>query len=113
MEIWKIAKDNKLKENRYLVSNYGRLKDTKTGFIFISRSNIHKGYIQLSLFCKDNKKRRFLLHRIVAQTFLKNPNNFPIINHIDEDRQNNKIDNLEWCSQKHNMLCWAANHYKK
>lgn len=47
---------------------------------------------------------RFLVHRIVAETFIPNPNNLSIINHIDNNPSNNNINNLEWCTQSTNLL---------
>jgi hypothetical protein len=53
---------------------------------------------------KDGKKYPRLVHRLVAQAFIPNPNNEPIINHIDSDPANNHISNLEWCSHQHNSI---------
>ena len=108
MEIWRKI-NNDIIDERYVVSNLGRVKDIKKDFIYISKSKFHNNYISLYLKCKNESKKRFLLHRLVAQTFIKNPNNFPIINHIDGDKQNNNVNNLEWCTQQHNMICWVKN----
>lgn len=45
----------------------------------------------------------FLCHRIIAEAFIPNPNNYPCINHIDGNKQNNNLNNLEWCTHQHNM----------
>lgn len=108
MKKWQKINNEEI-DDRYIISKDGVVKDTITNFTYISKSNNHKGYIQLSLMCKNNKRKKFLLHRLVAQTFIPNPNNYPIINHIDENKQNNSVDNLEWCTQQHNMKCWARN----
>ena len=74
-----------------LVSTYGRVK--------------HNG--RLLKQCNSNGYRRavgHLTHRLVATTFLPNPDNLPIVNHIDGDKSNNNIDNLEWVSCKDNVL---------
>lgn len=60
------------------------------------------GYLLVNL-CIDGHKSHHLLHRLVAQTYLPNPNNLPQINHKDGDKLNNKVENLEWCSQSDNM----------
>lgn len=52
--------------------------------------------------CKNNKTKRFLVHRLVAEHFLPNPNNYDFINHIDLDKYNNNISNLEWCNINEN-----------
>lgn len=52
---------------------------------------------------KDNKTHKSLVHRLIANTFIDNPNNLPIVNHKDNNIDNNKSSNLEWCTQKHNV----------
>ena len=51
---------------------------------------------------KDGKQKSYRTHRLVAQAFIDNPNNLPEINHKDEDKTNNNVDNLEWCDSKYN-----------
>lgn len=58
----------------------------------------HSGYVHVKIFKKD-----FSLHRLVALHFLDNPNNYEDVNHIDEDKTNNMVSNLEWCSTKYNV----------
>lgn len=59
------------------------------------------GYFCVDL-CKNGELKRYLLHRLVAETFIPNPNNYPCVNHKDEDRLNNNVNNLEWCTYKYN-----------
>lgn len=59
------------------------------------------GYFAVDLY-KDTKRKRHYLHRLLAETFIPNPNNLPYINHKDENPSNNSLDNLEWCSSKYN-----------
>lgn len=59
-------------------------------------------YIQLQL-SKNGKKQPVLVHRLVAEAFIPNPNNLPCVNHKDENKHNNCADNLEWCTQKYNL----------
>ena len=54
------------------------------------------------ILCKEGKTKRFPVHRLVAMAFIPNPNNYPCINHKDENAYNNCVDNLEWCSYKYN-----------
>lgn len=68
------------------------------------------GYFQVSL-SKNKKQKWFQVHRLVAEAFILNPNNFPQINHKNEDKTNNSIENLEWCSAKYN--CNYGTHNTK
>lgn len=97
-EIWKNIKGF---ENIYQISNYGNIKNIKKNILikpFISKKT---KYYQIDL-CKNGHKKRYSIHRLVAQAFISNPNNFPQVNHKDENKQNNRYDNLEWCTAKYN-----------
>lgn len=86
----------------YQVSNLGRVKSLKWGKERIMKLKKHKyGYLVAGLF-KKGKQNFYLVHRLVAQAFIPNPNGFSIINHKDENTSNNNVDNLEWCNQKYN-----------
>lgn len=94
--IWK-------KHNTYniIVSNKGdiiSLPNIKHNFYkVIYPSNHTGGYKQVRI-----KNKSEYVHRIVAETFIPNINNFPVVNHIDENKANNSVDNLEWCDRKYN-----------
>ena len=60
------------------------------------------GYIAVNLW-KDNKSKQHFLHRILADAFISNPNNYPIVNHKDGNKTNNDIENLEWCTAQANV----------
>lgn len=104
MEIWKDIKEF---EGHYQISNFGRIRSLKYhgGLRKIPKilkgMNSGKGYIQVDLIINNVKTRKFV-HRLVAEYFVPNPNNYPIINHKDENPSNNKADNLEWCTYKYN-----------
>lgn len=68
------------------------------------------GYLFVNL-NKNGKTKEFYVHRLVADAFIPNPNNFPIINHKDENAKNNSADNLEWCTQKYN--CNYGGHIER
>lgn len=103
-EIWK---DIPGYEGLYQVSNQGRIKSfrksSKYGCPdeFILKSTVsNNGYAQITLYGKTRSKH--LVHRLVAEAFVQNPDNLPQINHKDENRLNNRADNLEWCTAKYN-----------
>lgn len=69
---------------------------------FLKPNTNHGGYQSVELF-KNGKGKRLLIHRLVAQAFIPNPQNYPQVNHIDECKANNDVSNLEWCTAKYNM----------
>lgn len=101
-EIWK---DIPGYEGKYQVSNLGRVRNPNyrgSGLPRTLKQSIGiNGYYYVGLYL--TKKKRPLVHRLVAITFLENPNNLPSVNHKDENKLNNKLDNLEWCSWKYNV----------
>lgn len=109
MEIWK---DIAGFENLYEISNMGKVR-SKTGYNgkytrigkYIKPGINKNGYYQVSLY-KNSKRYCLYLHRLVAKSFIPNPQNLPCVNHIDERKDNNSVENLEWCTHFYN------NHYK-
>lgn len=109
-EIWKDIKDF---EGLYQGSNCGRAKSLdryvkgKGHSLQFKKGRILKpmkdpnGYLKVNL-CKDGKVKAFTVHRLVAEAFLPNPHNYPCVNHKDENKQNNNVSNLEWCSAQYN-----------
>jgi len=87
-------------EDRYKVSSAGLVYSKHKNQLKATKKN-NRGYVQVSLH-KDGKEHTYLLHRVVAMAFIPNPNNLPQINHIDEDKENNRVENLEWCTRIEN-----------
>ena len=102
-EIWKDIKGFK---NLYQISNLGNIKSlnayghNKKKLLkpFIDKN----GYLNIIL-SKNKKKKYCLVHQLVAKAFIKNPNNYNEVNHLDGNKENNCVDNLEWCDRKHNI----------
>ena len=104
-EEWKYIKDY---EGLYQISNLGRVFSlNKNKFKHPTKGS--DGYIRVSLY-KERERKSYLVHRLVAEAFIENPNNYPIINHKDENPSNNRVDNLEWCTFKYNNN--YGNHIK-
>jgi hypothetical protein len=67
----------------------------------MSQAKHKDGYYYVSL-CKNGKRKLFAVHRLVAMHFVENPSGLPVVNHKDENRENNEASNLEWCTEKYN-----------
>ena len=115
-EVWK---DIVGFEGLYQVSNLGRVKTlprnikrfckynyhcytTKEKLLKFSNNKNTKGYDYVGIW-KNNKMYNLQVHRLVAKAFIPNPNNYPIINHINGIKTDNRVENLEWCTYAHNM----------
>lgn len=111
MEIWKDIEEFK---GLYQVSNFGRVRSIdriityKTGTkrltkgIILTIGQNKLGYQQVSL-SKNDKMYSRRVHRLVANAFIKNTKNYKEVNHIDGNKKNNKVENLEWCNRSQNM----------
>lgn len=101
-EIWK---DISNYEGKYEVSNLGRVRRLSyngTGEIkFLKQSTNKRRYKRVGL-CKNGKMKNCYVHRLVAITFIPNPNNHKEVNHKDENPANNNVNNLEWCTSEYN-----------
>lgn len=116
-EEWRTIKDT---NDKYLVSNLGNVKRNEhytivkptenkpyTSKVFYKERLLKQytdstGYAVVKLTIDTNKEKTIKVHRLVAQEFIPNPNNLPQVNHKDEDRTNNRVDNLEWCNALYN-----------
>lgn len=88
-------------EDLYAVSSLGRVKNLVREK-FLKSANDKDGYLRVCL-CRDGKRKMFLVHRLVSIAFLPNPEGLPEVNHKDEDKTNNCVNNLEWASRWYNM----------
>ena len=103
MEIWKTVIYDGEVFSKYEVSNYGNVRNVKTKKIRKQRQK-ENGYIQIYLIRNDGTGKGCYVHRLVAYTFIENNDHEKTeINHIDEDKTNNHVDNLEWCTREYNM----------
>lgn len=84
----------------YLVNEQGQIFNTKTNKHLVGDKN-NIGYHRVTLYNNKQRKRIFI-HRLVAELFLDNPNSFAEVNHIDGNKDNNSVTNLEWCDRTHN-----------
>lgn len=103
-EIWKDIKEY---EGLYQVSNIGNVKSLnyhQTGKERILRLGVNRGGYLIVQLCKNGKRKPLRVHRLVLMTFnpIDNMDKFEV-NHRDENKQNNKLDNLEWCSRSYNI----------
>lgn len=97
-----IFKDIEGYEGSYQVSNEGRVKSLKYRKEHILKPSNSRGYLRVAL-CKNNKRNDYSIHRLVASAFIDNPEGLNEVNHIDEDKTNNYVENLEWCSHAFNI----------
>lgn len=96
MEVWKTIQNY---GGLYQVSNTGKVRDLKNHIKPVYKNN--KGYECLSLYY-NGKTYHPTVHRLVAKAFIPNPNNYDQINHKDCNKENNSVENLEWCNQRYN-----------
>lgn len=99
MEIFKVIKEYPL----YSISTEGRVMKNSTRKI-MKPSKKPNGYMQINLFTSDGRRKKELVHRLVAITFIPNEKRLPEVNHIDGVRDNNCLSNLEWVSRRENVL---------
>lgn len=98
MEIWK---DCKGYEGLYQVSSLGRIWSVrKQRYMYLSKKPT--GYLEVTLTAKNGKRKYERVHRLVALAFIDNPNNCPVVNHLNGIKDDNRVENLEWATVKDN-----------
>ena len=92
---------------QYYISSFGRVWSDKQNRRYLIAHHDKCGYYHVTL-TKKAKRYHILVHRLVAEAFVDNPNGYKEVNHIDEDKSNNRADNLEWCTRTYNILYGKA-----
>ena len=87
------SKDNRYNNKQWILKQY----EDKNGYMYVTLQ-------------KDKKRKTIKVHRLVAEHFIENENNYPCVNHIDSNRKNNDVSNLEWVTHKQNMEHAVKNH---
>ena len=101
-EIWKTLQYNGITYEQFEISNFGQLKNINTGTVYKQCIN-KEGYSQVCVSLGHrNTKKVFKIHKAVAESFVPNPDNKCVVNHIDCDKLNNSYDNLEWVTPSEN-----------
>lgn len=95
MELFKIIEEFP----QYQISNLGNIKNSKGQLLVIGKRKSNSGYIQVRLYDGSKYHYRYL-HRLIATTFIPNPNNYRTVNHINGNKIDNKVPNLEWASDE-------------
>lgn len=103
-EIWK---DIEGYEGKYQVSNLGNVRSLnyhRMGITKLLKTRKDKDGYNMAFLVRSGYKRPFGVHRLVAQAFIPNPNNYPVVNHKNEIKDDNRVENLEWCTVRYNTL---------
>lgn len=87
-------------ESRYAINKKGEIYSIYKNIII--KYEVYKGYARVSLY-DEKKYKHFFIHRLIALNFIENPNNWPQVNHKDENPLNNHASNLEWCTRSYNV----------
>lgn len=104
-------KDIKGYEGLYGITSCGKVW-SYTRKKFLKPFKPKNGYLCINL-CRNGKVKSFLIHRLVAEAYIPNPENLPEINHKDENKIHNYINNLEWCDRKYNCNYGSRNDWCK
>ena len=104
-------KDIKGYEGLYAITPEGEVWSYRNERFLVPKAN-SKGYLRVKLF-KDGQMKRYRVHRLVAEAYLPNPDNLPQVDHINEDKTNNCVNNLQWITNRDNCIHYHQNKHKK
>ena len=96
----------------YQISNLGRVWSCKQRGRYMKPSPNNRGYLQINLIAANGKRKKELIHRLVALHFIDNPDNKPEVNHINHIRDDNRVENLEWVTKSENNTLGRKLPYK-
>lgn len=104
----KLRNSARNQECTFNIPGYPKYSIDRDGNVFGPRGRIkqrldRKGYLRVQIYDETGRCRSALVHRLVAVTFIPNPDGLPQVNHIDEDKANPRVSNLEWCDRSHNI----------
>lgn len=99
---------HQIENTNYEVSDMGQVRNLKTKQIKKIKSGGTSTYLMAQIYIANGKRKNYLVHRLVAKYFIDNPNNKEQVNHIDKNKLNNSVSNLEWVTPKENM----KHHYE-
>ena len=89
-------------EGRYIITDKGEVFSYFAGYRKKLKPGRYKNSYKQVVLSLDGDRKRIAIHRLVAQAFIPNPDNLPQVNHLDENKTNNNLSNLEWCDNYHN-----------
>ena len=99
--------------NKYIITKSGKVYNNITGFEMKQKDSYGYKVVALRRFTNNKSEQKlYKVHRLVAEAFISNPNHYPVVNHIDGNKSNNNVENLEWCTIKENSI-HAINHQLK
>lgn len=97
-----------IETTNYFINNNGIVINKKKNTIMSVKPNIVSGYCAFE-YTFNKKRNKKYIHRLVAELFIENPNNYPDVHHIDNDKTNNNVNNLEWTSRSKNCRMYTKN----
>ena len=111
-EIWRDIKEY---NGKYQVSNLGNVRRIyeKKQSKMLSTNISGNGYLRVFLYNEDKTRNVVFVHKLVAKAFIPNPHGYTVVNHKDENKTNNRVDNLEWCTQSYNVRYSLDRHEKR
>lgn len=91
--------------NKYIITKSGKVYNNITGIEMKQKDSYGYRVVALRKFTNNKSEQKlYKIHRLVAEAFISNPNHYPVVNHIDGDKTNNNVENLEWCTVKDNAI---------